>query len=524
MADSDQYEWVDLDPTPLDNAVGIAEEINLRGREIQDAINDLTGDFYTKAQADSRFANIADPETITGLWTFDRDPSAPFAVTPGSAVVTNLDADLLDGNHASAFALASHTHPASEITAGTFVAGAFTFQSGLTVTGGDLLPGVAGGSDIGSATLPFGQTYIGNAAFTASDAFLNVIRTDGSGSTTTLLAGYSYLDVTAAATGAHIGFEARVKVSATTGTVDNAWSAELFQVVTGATLINVLRGLTIQSHLQAGSGTTTLYQGIRIQNPIVSAGSIGTAVAIDIDDITTAGTNFSIRTGLGDISFGGPFVAGSIATGFGNIDNGDSTIKGGTITVDPSSGNANIVLNSPTGNTAMFLRCERIGVLRWQTGPSGGSDTNDWSFFRYNNSGVFQANALNISRSTGVVNIANLGTSSDVQTDASRNLITVSDERLKVATGELTDASSMLRLLKPRYFKWEWDVGTERESIINLGFFAQELHAVIPEAAPKGIDTDGNVEWGHNVRAIVAVLVKGFQELDDQVAALEAVV
>ena len=42
--------------------------------------------------------------TQTGLITFDRDPSAPFAVTASSAVVTNLDADLLDGFHETSFA------------------------------------------------------------------------------------------------------------------------------------------------------------------------------------------------------------------------------------------------------------------------------------------------------------------------------------------------------------------------------------------------------------------------------------
>lgn len=48
-----------------------------------------------------QYAQIAASETITGLWTYDRDPNAPFAVAAGSAVVTNLDADLLDGLHAS---------------------------------------------------------------------------------------------------------------------------------------------------------------------------------------------------------------------------------------------------------------------------------------------------------------------------------------------------------------------------------------------------------------------------------------
>lgn len=40
-------------------------------------------------------------QTVTGAWTYDRDPSAPFAVTAGSAVVTNLDADKVDGQEGS---------------------------------------------------------------------------------------------------------------------------------------------------------------------------------------------------------------------------------------------------------------------------------------------------------------------------------------------------------------------------------------------------------------------------------------
>ena len=41
--------------------------------------------------------------TITGLHTYDRDPSAPFAVSASSAVVTNLDADKLDGIEGASF-------------------------------------------------------------------------------------------------------------------------------------------------------------------------------------------------------------------------------------------------------------------------------------------------------------------------------------------------------------------------------------------------------------------------------------
>lgn len=55
-------------------------------------------------------------DTITGLKTFDRDPSAPFAVSSGSAVVSNLDADKLDGLNAAEWA--SYTPTLTNLTIG----------------------------------------------------------------------------------------------------------------------------------------------------------------------------------------------------------------------------------------------------------------------------------------------------------------------------------------------------------------------------------------------------------------------
>lgn len=42
-------------------------------------------------------ARVASAETITGLWSFSRSTNPPFAVNAGAALVTNLDADKLDG-------------------------------------------------------------------------------------------------------------------------------------------------------------------------------------------------------------------------------------------------------------------------------------------------------------------------------------------------------------------------------------------------------------------------------------------
>jgi hypothetical protein len=45
--------------------------------------------------------NLEDAQTITGLKTFNRSTNPPFAVNSGAAKVTNLDADLLDGQTGS---------------------------------------------------------------------------------------------------------------------------------------------------------------------------------------------------------------------------------------------------------------------------------------------------------------------------------------------------------------------------------------------------------------------------------------
>src|SRR3990167_3822770 len=67
--------------------------------------------------------------TITGTMTFDRDPSAPFVVTSGSAVVTNLDADKVDGYEAAALAVLAEDET---------ISGAWTFTGAIAITTADI--------------------------------------------------------------------------------------------------------------------------------------------------------------------------------------------------------------------------------------------------------------------------------------------------------------------------------------------------------------------------------------------------
>jgi hypothetical protein len=72
------------------------------------------------AQLENRtLVTAEDEQEISGLKRFYRAPNAPFGVEAASAVVANLDADLLDGEHGSDY------HDASKLAAGTVPAARF---------------------------------------------------------------------------------------------------------------------------------------------------------------------------------------------------------------------------------------------------------------------------------------------------------------------------------------------------------------------------------------------------------------
>ena len=122
--------------------------------------------------------------------------------------------------------------------------------------------------------------------------------------------------------------------------------------------------------------------------------------------------------------------------------------------------------------------------------------------------------------------------SGTLSTDGSGN-ITASDARLKEETRTLDDGLDMVKQLQPKYFKWREDSGLDQREEVDadgnasmeyqgtehLGFFAQEVNAVCPEAAHP----PHNPERPHNFddRGVIAMLVKAVQELSAKVEALE---
>jgi hypothetical protein len=101
----------------------------------------------------------------------------------------------------------------------------------------------------------------------------------------------------------------------------------------------------------------------------------------------------------------------------------------------------------------------------------------------------------------------------------SSGVITASDGRYKTRTRRVVDGVQTIKSLVPTYFRWHDDspFAAEHEEI---GFIAQEVAAVIPEASPDP-EQEGRFKNYYD-RAIIAFLVKGMQELCDRNDALEA--
>jgi len=109
--------------------------------------------------------------------------TAPLDVTSTSLCV-NLNADLLDGNHASAFALASHTHTSSQITDFTSAvrgsisgSGGISYNSStgvISYTGGT---GISGSGTSGVIAKWTGSGSIGNSTITDTGTEINFANT-----------------------------------------------------------------------------------------------------------------------------------------------------------------------------------------------------------------------------------------------------------------------------------------------------------------------------------------------------------
>ena len=140
---------------------------------------------------------------------------------------------------------------------------------------------------------------------------------------------------------------------------------------------------------------------------------------------------------------------------------------------------------------------------------------------------VFLAGVLSVSNGFQVQYVSSAmkytmtGLGTGTVTSTGGVLSAVSDQNMKVADGEIENAIDKVLALKPRYFYWkDKDGNADISKRRQLGFYAQEVNAVVPEASPAPIvESDG---WGVYDRSLVATLVKAMQEQQALITSLTA--
>lgn len=102
--------------------------------------------------------------------------------------------------------------------------------------------------------------------------------------------------------------------------------------------------------------------------------------------------------------------------------------------------------------------------------------------------------------------------------DASGNISSVSDERLKDVKGDFKAGLDQISKIKPILYKWNKKSGLEMESIY-AGFSAQNVQKAIPEAVGK--NKDGILSLQD--RALLAATVNAIKELDARLDVIEKI-
>jgi hypothetical protein len=140
------------------------------------------------------------------------------------------------------------------------------------------------------------------------------------------------------------------------------------------------------------------------------------------------------------------------------------------------------------------------------SGANGGGEINIFT----NNGGTAttaETIKMTIAR-TGTITFHSYG--AGTLTTSSTGVISASDGRHKTKTRSLDSGLDKVSRLLPTYYRWN-DDSPFAHPYEELGFVAQEVAAVIPEASPEPETAEKFKNYSD--RAIIAVLVKSVQEL-----------
>ena len=256
----------------------------------------------------------------------------------------------------------------------------------------------------------------------------------------------------------------------------SATESDLF-IGWGTSLMNAPTKITFGT---ASNNTTASSTEANKRMVIDSVGNIGIGVVDpganlhiqDDDDVAYSHTNRLQRTGATLFTYNTSDTAGSFS----------QLVLGNRSTNGSMSRIVSVLTQPGTSELSFSLTTTNVQTERMRIGVSG-------------------------------VKVNNLSVSSDVQTDANGYLITSSDKRLKNDLGDCEYGLNEVLQVQPKRYTWK---DGPKDANPTVGFFAQDVHDVMPEAAPreaiqneKGED---DYKWGFHSQTVIAALVNAIKE------------
>ena len=280
---------------------------------------------------------------------------------------------------------------------------------------------------------------------------------------------------------------------------------------------------TIFTTGNVGIGTTSPLSLLQI-GAVASGTTTNSLMYLGGYNTTTSQLRYIMnQNAAGNAGIGTP-SSGGILFGYGAT---DGTITGEWMRITPT-GNVGIGTTSP--NRALTIvggNNEQIAITSTTTKCGIALNPSNTTYSPYigataNDVIVETSGSERIRiKSTGAVNVANLGTGLVYSNGGDLTSTNPSDERLKDNINDLDYGLNEILQLRPVSYDWKDDKINQGK---QYGFIAQEVQEVMPELVKEFETKDGEedvVRLGLDKEGIYAALVNSIKELNDKIKILE---
>ena len=176
---------------------------------------------------------------------------------------------------------------------------------------------------------------------------------------------------------------------------------------------------------------------------------------------------------------------------------------------------SNRIISSGNGEGWFGVYANSINTLfAGSAGAWEGNASNNGAIAATNSLTFYTSGSASVKMSlstAGVLTVSNLATGA--LTSVSGVITSSSDKNLKIDDGTLDKALDKVLKLIPRYFYWKEETELDTKTR-QLGFYAQEVNEALGEEAAN--TPKDNRGWGIYDRAIIAMLTKSIQELNEK--------